>query len=203
MPYVVALSGGIASGKSTVTALFSQLGVPIIDADIIARQVVDKHSYALKQIVQRFGPSVLQPSGELDRSKLRQIIFNNLTERNWLNSVLHPIIQQESLRQIKHYQQPYVLWVVPLLIENNLHKLADRVAIINSDPALQLQRLIQRDNIDETLAKNMLSAQLSNQERLAYADDIIENNASMASLQRQVTALHQQYLQFAQRKNNP
>ncbi|OCG15323.1 dephospho-CoA kinase [Gilliamella sp. Fer1-1] len=194
MPYVVALSGGIASGKSTIANLFAKLGVPIIDADIIARQVVQVGSDALNQIVKHFSQEILLANGELDRSQLREIIFNNDHERLWLNHLLHPIIQQETQKQIARQNSTYVIWVVPLLIENNLHTLADRVLIIDAPISLQLARLIERDNISQSLAEKMIRSQVSLQKRLSYADDIIVNDDNFTSLTAQVDQLHQQYL---------
>ncbi|MWN05844.1 dephospho-CoA kinase [Gilliamella sp. Pas-s95] len=194
MPYVVALSGGIASGKSTIANLFAKLGVPIIDADIIARQVVQVGSDAFNQIVKHFSQEILLANGELDRSQLREIIFNNDHERLWLNHLLHPIIQQETQKQIAMQNTIYVIWVVPLLIENNLHTLADRVLIIDVPESLQLARLVKRDNISESLAKKMILSQVSLKKRLSYADDIIVNDDNLARLTAQVNLLHQQYL---------
>ena len=194
MPYVVALSGGIASGKSTIADLFAKLGVPIIDADIIARQVVQPGSYAFNQIVKHFSQEILLANGELDRSQLREIIFNNEHERLWLNNLLHPIIQQETQTQIAMQSKIYLIWVVPLLIENNLHTWADRVLIIDTSFSLQLERLVKRDNISESLAKKMIQSQVSLKKRLSYADDIIVNDGNLSSLTTQVNLLHQQYL---------
>lgn len=194
MPYVVALSGGIASGKSTIADLFAKLGVPIIDADIIARQVVQAGSYAFNQIVKHFSQEILLTNGELDRSQLREIIFNNDHERLWLNDLLHPIIQQETQKQIAMQSTTYLIWVVPLLIENNLHTWADRVLIIDVPFSLQLARLVKRDNINELLAKKMIMSQVSLKKRLSYADDIIVNDGNLSSLITQVNLLHQQYL---------
>ncbi|WP_143422932.1 dephospho-CoA kinase, partial [Gilliamella apicola] len=194
MPYIVALSGGIASGKSTIANLFAQLGVPIIDADVIARQVVEIGTDAYKVIVKHFSQEILLPNNEIDRSQLRDIIFNNDHERLWLNNLLHPIIQEQTQIQIAQQTAAYVIWVVPLLVENNLHNLADRVLMVDTPEQLQLERLIQRDNIDESLAKKMISSQISSQKRLTYADDIIVNNGDLTSLTAQVNKLHQQYL---------
>ncbi|MCX8618589.1 dephospho-CoA kinase [Gilliamella sp. B2923] len=203
MPYVVALSGGVASGKSTIANLFAQLGVPIIDADIIARQVVEVGTDALAQIVKHFSTEILLPNGELDRSQLREIIFNNDHERLWLNNLLHPIIHQITQKQIAKQTAPYVIWVVPLLIENNLHQLADRVLMVDVPETLQMERLIYRDKISESLAKRMIRTQVPLAERLSYADDIIVNNGNLASLSEQVNKLHQQYLNnFFKIKNN-
>ena len=202
MPYVVALSGGVASGKSTIANLFAQLGVPIIDADIIARQVVEVGTDALAQIVKHFSTEILLPNGELDRSQLREIIFNNDHERLWLNNLLHPIIHQITQMQIAKQTAPYVIWVVPLLIENNLHQLADRVLMVDVPETLQMERLIYRDKISESLAKRMIRTQVPLAERLSYADDIIVNNGNLASLSEQVNKLHQQYLNNFKIKNN-
>ncbi len=202
MPYVVALSGGVASGKSTIANLFAQLGVPIIDADIIARQVVEVGTDALAQIVKHFSTEILLPNGELDRSQLREIIFNNDHERLWLNNLLHPIIHKITQKQIAKQTAAYVIWVVPLLIENNLHQLADRVLMVDVPETLQMERLIYRDKISESLAKRMIRTQVPLAERLSYADDIIVNNGNLASLSEQVNKLHQQYLNNFKIKNN-
>ena len=201
MPYIVALSGGIASGKSTIANLFAQLGVPIIDADVIARQVVEIGTDAYKLIIKHFSQEILLPNNEIDRSQLREIIFNNDHERLWLNNLLHPIIQEQTQIQIAKQTAAYVIWVVPLLVENNLHNLADRVLMVDTPEQLQLERLIQRDNIDESLAKKMISSQISSQKRLTYADDIIVNNGDLTSLTAQVNKLHQQYLNNFNMKN--
>ena len=201
MPYIVALSGGIASGKSTIANLFAQLGVPIIDADVIARQVVEIGTDAYKLIVKHFSQEILLPNNEIDRSQLRDIIFNNDHERLWLNNLLHPIIQEQTQIQIAQQTAAYVIWVVPLLVENNLHNLSDRVLMVDTPEQLQLERLIQRDNIDESLAKKMISSQISSQKRLTYADDIIVNNGDLTSLTAQVNKLHQQYLNNFNIKN--
>lgn len=201
MPYIVALSGGIASGKSTIANLFAQLGVPIIDADVIARQVVEIGTDAYKVIVKHFSQEILLPNNEIDRSQLRDIIFNNDHERLWLNNLLHPIIQEQTQIQIAQQTAAYVIWVVPLLVENNLHNLADRVLMVDTPEQLQLERLIQRDNIDESLAQKMISSQISSQKRLTYADDIIVNNGDLTSLTAQVNKLHQQYLNNFNIKN--
>lgn len=201
MPYIVALSGGIASGKSTVANLFSQLGVPIVDADIIARQVVKKGTFALSQITEHFGRQILLADGELNRAKLRDIIFHSEQQRQWINQLLHPIIQQETQQQITQINYPYVIWAVPLLIENNLQQYANRVLIIDTPPDLQLARLLKRDNISENLAKSMLSSQISNAQRVSFADDVIVNDGHTSALTSQVEHLHTKYLKLSQNCN--
>ncbi|WP_392552844.1 dephospho-CoA kinase [Orbus wheelerorum] len=198
MPYIVALSGGIASGKSTVANLFAKLGAQVVDADIIAKKVVEKGSLALKHIVEYFGQDILLADGNLNRAKLREVIFNQQQHRIWLNQYLHPIIQRETTLQISKLDSPYVLWVVPLLIENNLQKQADRVLIIDTPVDIQIERLKNRDNISEDLAKNMLLSQATNADRISYADDVIVNNGDTSELSSQVKLLHNMYLKLSQ-----
>lgn len=201
MSYIVALSGGIASGKTTVANLFANLGVPIIDADLIARQVVAPNSSALAEIVHHFSQEILLPNGELDRSQLREIIFHNDHERLWLNNLLHPLIQKETEKQIaEQTAAPYLLWVIPLLVENQLAHLADSVLVVDISPEVQLERLILRDHIDPNLAMKMVLAQASNQKRLACADQIIKNEGNLADLKAQVDKLHHYYLNQSQDK---
>lgn len=199
MPYIVALTGGIASGKTTIANLFAQLGVPIIDADMIARQVVKPDTPAYQHIVAHFGQHIVLPSRELNRAKLRNIIFNYPEQRLWLNQYLHPIIQSETQQQIMQFHTPYVIWVVPLLIENQWHKYADRILIIETSQQVQLERLQKRDKIDKNLAKNMISSQITSEDRRRYADDIIINDDQTADLSQQVTQLHKQYLKLSQK----
>lgn len=198
MPYIVALTGGIASGKTTIANLFAQLGVPIIDTDVIARQVVEPNTTAYHNIIAHFGSHIVLPSQQLDRAKLREIIFKHPQERLWLNHYLHPIILTETKKQIMQYNTPYVIWVVPLLIENNWHIYANRTLIIETPEQIQLKRLQKRDNIDEVLAKNMISSQITNEDRRCYADDIIINDHQTNDLSQQVMQLHQQYLKLLQ-----
>lgn len=197
MVYVVALTGGIGSGKSTIAVEFARLGVTVIDADVIARQVVEPGSSALAEIAARFGNEILHPDGALNRSALRQRIFNDATERSWLNKLLHPLIQQETQRQLAQAPGPYALWVVPLLVENNLQKQADRVLLVDIDNETQLARTMARDNIDKQHAVNILSTQASRRQRLAIADDIIYNDGTAKQTEVAVAALHHRYLELA------
>ncbi|QLB14556.1 dephospho-CoA kinase [Mannheimia granulomatis] len=204
MTYVVGLTGGIGSGKTTVSNLFAELGVEIIDADIVARQVVEKGSPLLEKIAERFGESILTAEKELDRNALRQIVFNNEAEKNWLNNLLHPAIREEMVRKLAESTACYVIWVVPLLIENKLTEFCDRILVVDVLPNIQLERAAKRDqNKVETIQK-IIAAQVSRKERLSYADDIIENNEpleqGLAKIQQKVNELHQQYLEFAKNK---
>ncbi|KAE9536892.1 dephospho-CoA kinase [Ursidibacter arcticus] len=204
MTYIVGLTGGIGSGKSTIAELFAQHNVPIIDADVVARQVVEKGSPLLSQIAAHFGQQILTENGDLNRAALRKRIFQSEIEKNWLNNLLHPAIRLEMQRQLTEHQAPYVLWVVPLLIENKLTKECDRVLVVDVSPDIQLERATKRDNSQQEIIKNIMAAQVDRATRLSYADDIIENNLplaeNLASLTKQVNELHQHYLTLAQTK---
>ncbi|AJJ11518.1 dephospho-CoA kinase [Yersinia rohdei] len=197
MTYIVALTGGIGSGKSTVANAFADLGVPLVDADIIARQVVEPGMPALAAIASRYGETILQADGTLNRAALREKIFSESQEKAWLNSLLHPLIQQETQRQIAGVDKPYVLWVVPLLVENDLHHRANRVLVVDVAPEIQLARTMARDGITRQQAEYILASQASRQQRLACADDIIDNSGDPLVIAPQVASLHQQYLKLA------
>ncbi|MGE4800960.1 dephospho-CoA kinase [Yersinia hibernica] len=197
MSYIVALTGGIGSGKSTIANAFANLGVPVVDADIIARQVVEPGKPALADIASRYGETILQTDGTLNRAALRAKIFSEPQEKAWLNSLLHPLIQQETQRQLASIHGPYVLWVVPLLIENGLHHRANRVLVVDVAPEIQLARTMARDGITRQQAGHILASQVSRQQRLACADDIIDNSGDPIVIAPQVASLHQQYLKLA------
>lgn len=197
MVYTVALTGGIGSGKSTVADTFARASVNVIDADIIARRVVEPGTPALEAIAQHFGAAILLADGSLDRRQLRERIFSQPTEKAWLNALLHPQIQQETRRQMRLATSPYVLWVVPLLVENQLWKKADRVLVVDVSTATQLARTIARDGVSKAHAENILAAQASREARLAVADDIIDNNGSPDRLAGDIARLHQHYLMLA------
>ena len=197
MTYIVALTGGIGSGKSTVADAFANFGVPRVDADIIARQVVELGMPALAAIASRYGDTILQADGSLNRSALRTKIFSEPQEKAWLNSLLHPLIQQETERQLADIDKPYALWIVPLLLENGLQHRANRVLVVDVAPEIQLTRTMARDGITRQQAENILASQVSRQQRLACADDIIDNSGDPSIIASQVASLHQQYLILA------
>jgi dephospho-CoA kinase len=197
MVYIVALTGGIGSGKSTVADAFARLGVAIVDADVIARQIVEPKTPALAAIAARFGHGILLPEGSLNRSALRQRIFSNPSEKTWLNQLLHPLIQQETQHQLATASGPYALWVVPLLVENHHQDRADRVLVVDVDNETQLARTMARDGIGRQQAQNILSAQATREQRLAVADDIIDNSGTAHSIEYHVATLHRRYLALA------
>ncbi len=197
MPYTVALTGGIGSGKSTIANAFAALGVPVIDADIIAREVVEPGSPALKRIAERHGSSILTEQGTLNRARLREIIFQSPEEKTWLNNLLHPLINARTQQLKALTAAPYLLWVVPLLVENSLQHQANRVLVVDVDEETQLARTIQRDGIDRLQAQNILSAQATRDARLAVADDVVHNSGTPDEALPQVAALHQRYLALA------
>lgn len=199
MVYTVALTGGIGSGKSTVADAFSQRGITIVDADVIARQVVEPGRPALSAIAEHFGVEILQQEGSLNRRLLREKIFKSPDEKRWLNNLLHPLIQQQTQTEIAHASSPYVLWVVPLLVENNLHSKADRVLVVDVSPEIQIARTINRDNVSRQHAEQILAAQATRDERLAVADDVINNDGSPELVAAHVDRLHSQYLKLASR----
>lgn len=204
MTYIVGLTGGIGSGKSTIANLFALLDVPIIDADVVAREVVQKGSPLLIKIVEHFGQHILDKQGNLDRTALRQIVFHSEQEKKWLNQLLHPAIRAEMLRQLEAVSAPYVLWVVPLLIENKLSELCDRVLVVDVLPDIQLERAIKRDESKAETIQNIIASQVDRQTRLNYADDVIENNLPLEenaiNLAHQVAKLHHRYLDLAKQE---
>ncbi len=195
--FIVGLTGGIGSGKTTVANLFAAEGITLVDADIVARDVVAQGSKGLEAIVSHFGIEMLTPEGELDRAKLRQRIFSHPEEREWLNQLLHPMIRQEMLAQVEKATSAYVIMVVPLLFENGLDRLVNRTLVVDISPELQISRTTKRDNVDASQVNNIINSQLSRSEKLARADDIIDNQGEISTLKREVLALHQRYLQLS------
>ncbi|WP_439328036.1 dephospho-CoA kinase [Lonepinella sp. BR2357] len=204
MTYIIGLTGGIGSGKTTIANLFAEQGVPLVDADVVARQVVEKGSPLLEQIAVYFGQEILTEHGELNRAVLREKVFNNESEKNWLNQLLHPAIRAECLVQLQAQTAPYVLFVVPLLIENNLTALCDRVLVVDVSVETQLERASQRDNNKRQLIQQIINAQVSREARLKVADDVINNDGDLAQtesgLRQKVLELHQFYLTLSKKK---
>lgn len=196
--YVVAITGGIGSGKTTVANQFATLGIEVVDADLIAREVVEPGTPALAAIASHFGPGILDEQGRLDRRALREWIFSDPAAKSWLNALLHPIIRSEMLRQCAAANSPYCLLVVPLLVENRLTELADRVLVIDVDEATQIERTCRRDGVSLEQAQAILASQASRSERLAMADDVLDNQSGTTeTIRERILALHETYLAFA------
>lgn len=195
--YAVGLTGGIASGKSVVADQFALLGVPVIDADCIARELVAPGQPALATVIAHFGAALLNPDGSLNRARLRQQVFADAKARAWLDALLHPLIytQMQALRAAN--PAPYGLLVVPLLFETGRQTWVDRVLVVTATPQQQRQRLVLRDSISELQISQMLAAQCSSEARLKHADDIIDNTSDISELAAQVYRLHQKYQQLA------
>lgn len=196
--YVVAITGGIGSGKTTVANQFAELGIEVVDADVIAREVVEPGTPALAAIAAHFGPEVITPAGQLDRRRLRERVFTDTQAKSWLNALLHPLIRTEMQRQCAAARSPYCLLVVPLLVENRLTVLANRVLVIDVDEATQIERTCRRDGVSREQAQAILAAQASRTERLAAADDVLDNqNGTPEAIKSRILALHETYLAFA------
>ncbi|HAU4929401.1 dephospho-CoA kinase [Aeromonas hydrophila] len=196
--YVVAITGGIGSGKTTVANQFADLGIEVVDADVIAREVVEPGTPALAAIAAHFGSEVITPDGQLDRRRLRERVFTDPQAKGWLNALLHPLIRTEMQRQCAAARSPYCLLVVPLLVENRLTALANRVLVIDVDEATQIERTCRRDGVSREQAQAILAAQASRAERLAAADDVLDNqNGTPEAIKNRILALHETYLAFA------
>ncbi|MCL1146890.1 dephospho-CoA kinase [Shewanella marinintestina] len=195
--YIIGLTGGIGSGKTTVANIFAEQGVTLVDADIVARDVVATGSDGLKEIVTHFGEQILSADGGLDRAKLREVIFNNDSERLWLNSLLHPMIRESMLQQCKEAQSDYVIMVVPLLFENGLDRLVDRTLLVDISPELQQKRTVDRDLVTAQHVKKIIGSQASRAEKLSKADDVIDNQGEISALKCKVEALHNFYLKLS------
>ena len=195
MAIIIGLSGGIASGKTTVANLFHEhFNIDIVDADIVAREVVALGSEGLKQIVTHFGEEVLLEDGALNRAKLREVIFTDPTEKQWLNELLHPMIRDKIDSDLSKVTSPYALLVAPLLVENQMQGMADRVLIVDVPTEVQIERTMSRDNVSKEQVTAILKSQASREQRLAVADDVIKNHTKNQELLPQITDLHQKYL---------
>jgi dephospho-CoA kinase len=196
--FTVALTGGIASGKSVAEQRFRALGAHVYDADHAARVVVKPGSGGLAAIVSAFGEDVLNPQGQLDRPAMRRRIFADPTARRTLEAIVHPRIRQWMLEHAQADEGPYVMLAIPLLTENIGHyRWVDRILVVDIPEATQIQRLMARDGIDEALAARILASQATRASRLALANDVIDNDGPEAALDAKVAALHQQYLEQA------
>jgi dephospho-CoA kinase len=201
-PFRVALTGGIASGKTTVARLFAARGVPLIDTDVIAREVVEPGQPALDAVVAAFGPEVLGTDGRLDRRRLRDIVFADAAARGHLESILHPAIRTEMERQSRMAAgvRPYQVLVIPLLAEGGRLDHVDRVLVVDTPESMQIERLMARDTVTPEQAEAALQAQASRAARLAIANDVVTNSGGVEELERQVAELHALYERLAGEK---
>jgi len=202
-PLRVGLTGGIASGKSTVADMFAELGIPVVDTDVIAREVVAPGQPALDEIQERFGERMIDAAGNLDRAAMRKEIFSDEGSRLDLEAILHPRIGAETRRQADAAGGTYQVIVVPLLTSSPLSGFVDRVLVVDCDESTQIARLLARDTETTEQARRILAAQASREERLAIADDIIVNDGQLADTRVAVTRLDQDYRRLAEQPDLP
>ena len=196
--FVVGLTGGIGSGKSTVARLFADQGINSIDADNLSREVVAPGTPALRQIVEHFGTEILLDRSVLDRSRLRRLVFDEPEERKWLEKLLHPLIADQIQLGIQQCSSNYCLLVSPLLLETDQHKLVDRILVVDVSEETQITRTQERDGGDIVTTRAIIAAQMKRETRLQKADDVLNNEQSLATLREAVERLHDRYLQMAE-----
>lgn len=196
--FVVALTGGIGCGKTSVSGLFAGMGVPIIDADLLAREQVAPGSQALIEIRTLFGEDILNTDGTLNRSKLKALIFKNPELRKQLEQILHPRILREMKRRISELNTAYTILVIPLLLEAHQTDLANRILVVDCPESLQIERIRERDDISDAQIRQILAAQVDRQSRLAVADDVITNTGTPKELAETIEGLHRKYLRLAE-----
>lgn len=198
MPYCVGITGGIGSGKSRAAAMFGDMGAGVVDTDEISHQITASGGSAMPEIVAVFGPAAAAADGSLDRAAMRRRIFGDPEARRQLENILHPRIREVAHGQIGESTAPYVLLVVPLLLETGAYRdIIRRILVVDCDEALQVSRTIARSRLDEASVRAIMAAQISRSERLARADDVIRNDGGVDELRRQVAALHGKYLELA------
>jgi len=198
-PFCVGLTGGIASGKSSVAALFEELGATVVDTDAIAHELTRPGAAAMAGIRSAFGPAFVAPDGSLERAKMRRLVFSDPDAKARLEGILHPLIRERARARIAAAQQPYVIVVVPLLLETGAYRdLIQRVLVVDCSEELQVARAMQRSQLQENEVRAILAAQLPRTERLKRADDVIDNNGGIEALRQQTQKLHAQYLALAQ-----
>lgn len=194
--FTVGVTGGIGSGKSTVANYFASLGIYTVDADNVARTVVEPNAPALTAIVERFGNGILI-DGQLDRRQLRTIIFNSTDERKWLENLLHPLIRAKIINLLGQATSPYAILVAPLMLETGQQTLVDRVLVVDVPESIQVERTIARDQISKEQTRQIMDSQISREQRLAKAHDVVDNSGSLAELHQNLEPLHQRYLRLA------
>jgi dephospho-CoA kinase len=195
--FIVGITGGIGSGKSAVTRQLEQFGINVIDADIVAREVVAPGEEALQKIAQHFGSQILTNSGELNRAELRVKIFSDPKERKWLEQLLHPVIRARIIQQLENTQSSYAVLASPLLLETDQHQLTDHIVVVDVPEAIQIERTISRDKNNAEQVKSIIQTQMPRDQKIVNADTIIDNSADLATLKKEVAALHSKLLTLA------
>jgi len=204
MPYCVGITGGIGSGKSRAAAMFGELGAGVVDTDEISHQITASGGGAMPEIVAAFGPAAAATDGSLDRPAMRQLIFGDPGARRRLENILHPRIRETARSRVNESSAPYVLLVVPLLLETGAYRdIVRRILVVDCDEALQVSRTITRSRLDEASVRAIMAAQIPRSERLARADDVIRNDGDVEELRRQVSLLHGKYLKLAAGEGRP
>ena len=194
MTLIVGITGGIGSGKSAVTALLEKKGITVVDADLVARVIVEPGKPALQAITGHFGEDVLLADGTLDRAALRACVFSDKSERLWLEQLTHPLIGEEILHQLQLSGSPYTVLSSPLLLETQQKALTDLIVVVDVPEQVQLQRTTRRDDNDEAQVRRIMAAQMNREDRLAKADVVIDNSESLAKLELAVNKLHEELL---------
>ncbi|MBC7008987.1 dephospho-CoA kinase [Pseudoalteromonas sp. BZK2] len=192
--WILGLTGGIGSGKSAISAMFEELGIQVVDADIVAREVVEPGSTGLEKITEHFCDEILTTDGSLDRAKLRAIIFADESQKQWLNNLLHPLIRESMLAQLQQATSQYVILVAPLLFENGLDQFCDHTLLIDVPVEVQITRTTARDNISVELAKQIIASQMPRADKQQKATDTLDNNRLLSEVKIDVQKLHEKYL---------
>jgi len=195
--WVLGLTGGIGCGKTAVSNMFEELDITIVDADIIARKVVEPNSEGLNAITAHFGKDILLPNGTLNRAAMRTKIFTNNADKEWLNALLHPLIRKKILADLNNATSPYVVLVAPLLFENNLDRYCNHTLLIDVPTSVQIERTAKRDNTTIEQVKSIIAAQMSREDKQQKADDILNNDRDLSLVHSELVVLHKNYLHYA------
>lgn len=201
MPFCVGLTGGIGSGKSSAALLFQALGAGVVDVDDISHALTKTAGAGIPEIIRQFGPDFVQADGGLDRARMRELVFKDPVAKSRLEAILHPLIGAQAREQVAHAEQPYVVLVVPLLLERNAYQdVTQRIAVVDCCEQTQIERTMRRSSLSESAVRAIMAAQISRVDRLAKADDVLNNDGSEEALRQQVEVLHQRYLGLAQKR---